>query len=46
MLQVVALIQRSKEAESAFLGVYKQLIEAPGERQTCTHTRKHFHYPR
>ncbi|XP_058246590.1 homeobox protein cut-like 2 isoform X3 [Hemibagrus wyckioides] len=27
--QVVALIQRSKEAESAFLGVYKQLIEAP-----------------
>uniref|UniRef100_A0AAY4D0H3 Homeobox protein cut-like n=1 Tax=Denticeps clupeoides TaxID=299321 RepID=A0AAY4D0H3_9TELE len=29
--QVVALSQRSKEAESAFLGVYKQLIEAPGE---------------
>uniref|UniRef100_A0AAY4D0N5 Homeobox protein cut-like n=1 Tax=Denticeps clupeoides TaxID=299321 RepID=A0AAY4D0N5_9TELE len=28
---VVALSQRSKEAESAFLGVYKQLIEAPGE---------------
>ncbi|TSV28420.1 Homeobox protein cut-like 2 [Bagarius yarrelli] len=28
-LQVVALIQRSKEAESAFLGVYKQLIIAP-----------------
>ncbi|XP_028851166.1 homeobox protein cut-like 2 isoform X2 [Denticeps clupeoides] len=27
--QVVALSQRSKEAESAFLGVYKQLIEAP-----------------
>ncbi|XP_062854949.1 homeobox protein cut-like 2 [Trichomycterus rosablanca] len=27
--QVVALIQRSKEAESAFLGLYKQLIEAP-----------------
>ncbi|XP_027023267.1 homeobox protein cut-like 2 isoform X2 [Tachysurus fulvidraco] len=27
--QIVALIQRSKEAESAFLGVYKQLIEAP-----------------
>lgn len=30
-LQVVALNKRSKEAESAFLGVYKQLIEAPGE---------------
>ncbi|TNN77620.1 Homeobox protein cut-like 2 [Liparis tanakae] len=29
-LQVVALNKRSKEAESAFLGVYKQLIEAPG----------------
>ncbi|KAL6458710.1 hypothetical protein MHYP_G00321820 [Metynnis hypsauchen] len=29
VLQVVALNQRSKEAESAFLGVYKQLIEAP-----------------
>ncbi|XP_042564049.1 homeobox protein cut-like 2 [Clupea harengus] len=27
--QVVALSQRSKEAEAAFLGVYKQLIEAP-----------------
>ncbi|XP_076859572.1 homeobox protein cut-like 2 isoform X2 [Brachyhypopomus gauderio] len=27
--QVVALSQRSREAESAFLGVYKQLIEAP-----------------
>ncbi|KAJ8379506.1 hypothetical protein SKAU_G00002840 [Synaphobranchus kaupii] len=27
--QVVALNNRSKEAESAFLGVYKQLIEAP-----------------
>ncbi|KAA0714418.1 hypothetical protein E1301_Tti016641 [Triplophysa tibetana] len=27
---VVALSQRSKEAESAFLGIYKQLIEAPG----------------
>ncbi|XP_036069594.1 homeobox protein cut-like 2 isoform X4 [Oryzias melastigma] len=27
--QVVALNKRSKEAESAFLGVYKQLIEAP-----------------
>ncbi|TRY60547.1 hypothetical protein DNTS_026963 [Danionella cerebrum] len=26
---VVALSQRSKEAESAFLGIYKQLIEAP-----------------
>ncbi|KAK0153850.1 Homeobox protein cut-like 2 [Merluccius polli] len=28
-LQVVALNKRSKEAESAFLGIYKQLIEAP-----------------
>ncbi|KAL4660354.1 homeobox protein cut-like 2 [Arapaima gigas] len=28
---VVALNKRSKEAESAFLGVYKQLIEAPGK---------------
>ncbi|XP_035378125.1 homeobox protein cut-like 2 [Electrophorus electricus] len=27
--QVVALSQRSREAETAFLGVYKQLIEAP-----------------
>ncbi|XP_063051940.1 homeobox protein cut-like 2 [Engraulis encrasicolus] len=27
--QVVALSHRSKEAESAFLGVYKQLIQAP-----------------
>lgn len=33
-LQVVALNKRSKEAESAFLGVYKQLIEAPGESPT------------
>nr|XP_055024680.1 homeobox protein cut-like 2 isoform X3 [Misgurnus anguillicaudatus] len=32
--QVVALSQRSKEAESAFLGIYKQLIEAPGEQHT------------
>uniref|UniRef100_A0A3Q3XGI1 Cux N-terminal domain-containing protein n=1 Tax=Mola mola TaxID=94237 RepID=A0A3Q3XGI1_MOLML len=32
--QVVALSKRSKEAESAFLGVYKQLIEAPGESPT------------
>uniref|UniRef100_A0A3B3DY72 Cux N-terminal domain-containing protein n=1 Tax=Oryzias melastigma TaxID=30732 RepID=A0A3B3DY72_ORYME len=32
--QVVALNKRSKEAESAFLGVYKQLIEAPGESPT------------
>uniref|UniRef100_A0A3B4ZR11 Cux N-terminal domain-containing protein n=1 Tax=Stegastes partitus TaxID=144197 RepID=A0A3B4ZR11_9TELE len=30
-LQVVALNKRSKEAESAFLGIYKQLIEAPGD---------------
>lgn len=28
--QVVALSKRSKEAEAAFLSVYKQLIEAPG----------------
>lgn len=35
-LQVVALNKRSKEAESAFLGVYKQLIEAPGESPTKT----------
>ncbi|KAM9821414.1 homeobox protein cut-like 2 isoform 1-T1 [Syngnathus typhle] len=27
--QVVSLNKRSKEAESAFLGIYKQLIEAP-----------------
>uniref|UniRef100_A0A671RQP5 Cux N-terminal domain-containing protein n=1 Tax=Sinocyclocheilus anshuiensis TaxID=1608454 RepID=A0A671RQP5_9TELE len=33
--QVVALSQRSKEAESAFLGIYKQLIQAPGELHTC-----------
>lgn len=35
-LQVVALNKRSKEAESAFLGIYKQLIEAPGESLTKT----------
>lgn len=35
-LQVVALNKRSKEAESAFLGIYKQLIEAPGEFPTKT----------
>lgn len=29
--QVVALSKRSKEAEAAFLSVYKQLIEAPGD---------------
>lgn len=34
--QVVALNKRSKEAESAFLGIYKQLIEAPGESPTKT----------
>uniref|UniRef100_A0A665W6I2 Cux N-terminal domain-containing protein n=1 Tax=Echeneis naucrates TaxID=173247 RepID=A0A665W6I2_ECHNA len=34
--QVVALNKRSKEAESAFLGIYKQLIEAPGESSTKT----------
>lgn len=41
--QVVALNKRSKEAESAFLGIYKQLIEAPGESPTKTrdvHLRK------
>lgn len=46
-LQVVALNKRSKEAESAFLGIYKQLIEAPGESPTKTrevHLRKqHLH---
>uniref|UniRef100_A0A8C1BEA9 Homeobox protein cut-like n=1 Tax=Cyprinus carpio carpio TaxID=630221 RepID=A0A8C1BEA9_CYPCA len=43
--QVVALSQRSKEAESAFLGIYKQLIEAPGELHTCLchHTHTHTH---
>jgi len=43
-LQVVALNNRSKEAESAFLGIYKQLIEAPGESPTKTrdaHLHKH-----
>ena len=41
-LQVVALNKRSKEAESAFLGIYKQLIEAPGESHTAvTHTHTH-----
>lgn len=35
-LQVVALNKRSKEAESAFLGIYKQLIEAPGESPAKT----------
>uniref|UniRef100_A0A8C5AIL5 Cux N-terminal domain-containing protein n=1 Tax=Gadus morhua TaxID=8049 RepID=A0A8C5AIL5_GADMO len=35
--QVVALNKRSKEAESAFLGIYKQLIEAPGESHTIPH---------
>lgn len=35
-VQVVALNKRSKEAESAFLGVYKQLIEAPGESPSDT----------
>lgn len=33
---MVALNKRSKEAESAFLGIYKQLIEAPGEFPTNT----------
>ncbi|XP_036382638.1 homeobox protein cut-like 2 [Megalops cyprinoides] len=38
--QVVALNKRSKEAESAFLGVYKQLIEAPDPAPVleATHT--------
>uniref|UniRef100_A0AAY5F1D9 Homeobox protein cut-like n=1 Tax=Electrophorus electricus TaxID=8005 RepID=A0AAY5F1D9_ELEEL len=35
---VVALSQRSREAETAFLGVYKQLIEAPGEPHTYAQT--------
>uniref|UniRef100_A0A3Q3IIL6 Cux N-terminal domain-containing protein n=1 Tax=Monopterus albus TaxID=43700 RepID=A0A3Q3IIL6_MONAL len=42
--QVVTLNKRSKEAESAFLGIYKQLIEAPGEFLTKTrdvHLFKH-----
>lgn len=46
-LQVVALNKRSKEAESAFLGIYKQLIEAPGESPTKTravHLHKHHHH--
>lgn len=45
-LQVVALNKRSKEAESAFLGVYKQLIEAPGESPAKTralHPHKQYH---
>uniref|UniRef100_A0A8C1MXF2 Cux N-terminal domain-containing protein n=1 Tax=Cyprinus carpio TaxID=7962 RepID=A0A8C1MXF2_CYPCA len=41
--QVVALSQRSKEAESAFLGIYKQLIEAPGELHTCLRHHTHTH---
>lgn len=32
-LQVIALSKRSKEAETAFLSVYKQLIEAPGKQR-------------
>ncbi|KAJ8414744.1 hypothetical protein AAFF_G00022670 [Aldrovandia affinis] len=38
--EVVALNNRSKEAESAFLGVYKQLIEAPDPAPVleATHT--------
>nr|XP_015221550.1 PREDICTED: homeobox protein cut-like 2 isoform X2 [Lepisosteus oculatus] len=38
--QVVALNKRSKEAETAFLGVYKQLIEAPDPAPVleATHT--------
>lgn len=31
--QVIALSKRSKEAETAFLSVYKQLIEAPGKER-------------
>uniref|UniRef100_A0A3Q2QAQ3 Cut like homeobox 2 n=1 Tax=Fundulus heteroclitus TaxID=8078 RepID=A0A3Q2QAQ3_FUNHE len=44
---VVALNKRSKEAESAFLGIYKQLIEAPGESPTKTravHLHKQHHH--
>lgn len=40
-LQVVALNKRSKEAESAFLGIYKQLIEAPGESPAKTRGAHH-----
>ncbi|XP_062310266.1 homeobox protein cut-like 2 isoform X1 [Osmerus eperlanus] len=38
--QVVALNKRSKEAETAFLGIYKQLIEAPDPAPVleATHT--------
>lgn len=32
-LQVIALSKRSKEAETAFLSVYKQLIQAPGKQR-------------
>lgn len=31
--QVIALSKRSKEAETAFLSVYKQLLEAPGKQR-------------
>ncbi|XP_056144856.1 homeobox protein cut-like 2 [Lampris incognitus] len=37
--QVVALNKRSKEAESAFLGIYKQLIEAPDPAPVLEATR-------
>uniref|UniRef100_A0A8C5GDS6 Homeobox protein cut-like n=1 Tax=Gouania willdenowi TaxID=441366 RepID=A0A8C5GDS6_GOUWI len=43
--QVVALNKRSKEAESAFLGIYKQLIQAPGESHTRTDTSKYKESP-
>ncbi|XP_048412426.1 homeobox protein cut-like 2 isoform X4 [Stegostoma tigrinum] len=33
--EVVALSKRSKEAEAAFLNVYKQLIEAPATKQSA-----------
>ncbi|XP_059379344.1 homeobox protein cut-like 2 [Carassius carassius] len=39
--QVVALNQRSKEAESAFLGIYKQLIEAPDPAPLLQATQEH-----
>ncbi|XP_064128267.1 homeobox protein cut-like 2 isoform X2 [Loxodonta africana] len=37
--EVVALSKRSQEAEAAFLSVYKQLIEAPEQREGTTPAR-------
>ncbi|KFP12685.1 Homeobox protein cut-like 2, partial [Egretta garzetta] len=36
LYKVIALSKRSKEAETAFLSVYKQLIEAPGPGRIAT----------